>query len=128
MPLALVVWKFKQSELLYNIKSVCVSSIVLLSFFNKIIFLVCILGCSEHFYGLDCNTPCGHCLNNDVCDNVTGRCPNGCQNQWTEDKCDGGFKWFFISCQMKICVFEKWTGGMIDIFLMLKLHEILVNR
>lgn len=54
-------------------------------------FLFSFAVCSEHFYGLDCSTPCGHCLNKDVCDNVTGRCPNGCQNYWTGDGCDGGY-------------------------------------
>lgn len=48
--------------------------------------------CSERFYGNDCNTPCGHCSDNDVCNNVTGVCPNGCRNQWIEDKCDGEFQ------------------------------------
>lgn len=45
--------------------------------------------CSEYIYGTDCNTPCGHCKDKDVCDNTTGHCPNGCQNQWTGDRCEG---------------------------------------
>lgn len=53
-----------------------------------IFFLVC----SDHFYGSDCNTPCGHCKNNDVCDNVTGLCLNGCHNHWNGNKCDSKFK------------------------------------
>lgn len=34
---------------------------------------------------------CGHCMINTVCDKGTGRCPNGCQAQWTGEKCDGRF-------------------------------------
>lgn len=45
--------------------------------------------CSIYFYGRNCNKPCGHCRGNDPCDSVTGHCPNGCQNQWTGDRCDG---------------------------------------
>ena len=48
-----------------------------------------LIECSPHYFGSDCNTPCGHCKENDVCNNVTGRCPNGCQNQWTKLTCDG---------------------------------------
>lgn len=47
--------------------------------------------CGDQYYGSDCNTPCGHCRNNDVCNNVTGRCPRGCQNQWSGYRCDGRF-------------------------------------
>lgn len=53
----------------------------------KFIFLVC----KEHFYDFDCNTPCGHCKDNVVCNNITGHCPNGCNNHWTGQKCDGNF-------------------------------------
>lgn len=47
--------------------------------------------CSDHYYGTDCNIPCGHCKNSDVCDKVTGHCPRGCQTQWQGEKCDGRF-------------------------------------
>lgn len=40
---------------------------------------------------MNCNTPCGHCKNNDVCDKVTGSCPGGCQTQWMGHRCDGRF-------------------------------------
>ena len=45
--------------------------------------------CAPHFYGSDCNTPCAQCRRDDVCDSVTGHCPNGCKPHWTGPWCDG---------------------------------------
>lgn len=39
---------------------------------NNIAVFAFISVCSDHYFGLDCGTPCGHCLNNDVCNNKTG--------------------------------------------------------
>ena len=47
--------------------------------------------CSPHYYGSDCNTPCGKCRGDDVCHNVTGQCPNGCKPHWTGTRCDGKY-------------------------------------
>uniref|UniRef100_A0A8W8NT92 Multiple epidermal growth factor-like domains 10 n=1 Tax=Magallana gigas TaxID=29159 RepID=A0A8W8NT92_MAGGI len=47
-----------------------------------------VMVCVDHYYGIDCNTPCGKCKNNSVCNKGTGHCPNGCQNHWTGNKCD----------------------------------------
>ena len=49
----------------------------------------CLLVCSPHYYGSDCDIPCGQCRGNDVCHNVTGHCPNGCKQHWTGPRCDG---------------------------------------
>ena len=48
-----------------------------------------VLVCVANYYGRDCNTPCGQCRGNDVCDNVTGHCPNGCKQHWAGTRCDG---------------------------------------
>ena len=48
-----------------------------------------ILVCAPHYYDNDCNTPCGQCKGDDVCDNVTGHCPHGCKPHWTGLRCDG---------------------------------------
>lgn len=45
--------------------------------------------CNDHFYGQNCNISCGHCKNNGGCNNITGQCPDGCQANWQEEKCDG---------------------------------------
>jgi hypothetical protein len=45
--------------------------------------------CRAEFYGAECSTPCGQCKTGDVCNNVTGVCPNGCQEHWNESRCDG---------------------------------------
>ena len=50
------------------------------------------LVCSAHFFGSDCNTPCGQCIGDDLCDSVTGHCPHGCQLHWTGPRCDGRYK------------------------------------
>ena len=47
------------------------------------------LVCAPHYYGHDCNTPCGQCRGDGVCDSVTGHCPIGCKPHWTGLKCDG---------------------------------------
>ena len=45
--------------------------------------------CSPHYYGSDCNSSCGQCKGNDLCNNVTGTCPNGCNGHWTGPNCNG---------------------------------------
>lgn len=50
-----------------------------------------VLECKDHFYGSDCLTPCGHCLNNETCEQGTGQCPNGCVPHWQMNKCDSKF-------------------------------------
>ena len=47
--------------------------------------------CSPHYYGRDSNTPCGHCNGDDVCNSVTGHCPNGCKPHWTGTRCEGKY-------------------------------------
>lgn len=53
-------------------------------FFNSV--------CIDHFYGNECNTPCGKCKNNSVCDKGTGHCPNGCQSHWKGEQCNSKIK------------------------------------
>ena len=48
-----------------------------------------IVVCVSHYYGSECNTPCGQCRGDDVCDSVTGYCPHGCKPHWTGVRCDG---------------------------------------
>ena len=52
--------------------------------------------CPSYYYGSDCNTPCGQCRGNDVCNNVTGLCPRSCQPHWQGSRCDGKIKQFSI--------------------------------
>ena len=44
--------------------------------------------CVPHYYGIDCNTPCGQCRD-DVCDPVSGECHRGCKQHWVGLRCDG---------------------------------------
>ena len=48
-----------------------------------------IVGCVPDYFGSDCNTSCGQCRGDDVCNNVTGFCPHGCKPHWTGVRCDG---------------------------------------
>ena len=50
--------------------------------------MVFISVCSPHYYGSECNTPCGQCRGDDLCDKMTGHCPNGCKQHWTSVRCD----------------------------------------
>ena len=45
--------------------------------------------CTPHFYGLDCNTTCGQCSGDAICNDVTGDCPYGCKPHWAGLRCDG---------------------------------------
>ena len=56
---------------------------------DHILILFRLKVCSPHYYGIDCNTPCGQCRGDDVCNNVTGHCPHGCKQYWNGTKCDG---------------------------------------
>ena len=51
--------------------------------------ILMIVVCVSHYYGSECNTPCGQCRGDDVCDSVTGYCPHGCKPHWTGVRCDG---------------------------------------
>lgn len=44
------------------------------------------LGCRLGFFGNDCKSACGKCVNS-VCDHVTGRCAAGCKPGWTGSNC-----------------------------------------
>lgn len=69
------------------VRNVCLFKIKLLRLYKVNLFSVC----RDQYYGSDCNTPCGHCKDDDVCNNVTGHCPRGCRKQWMGNRCDGRF-------------------------------------
>lgn len=69
------------------VRNVCLFKIKLLRLYKVNLFSVC----RDQYYGSDCNTPCGHCKDDDVCNNATGSCPGGCQTQWIGNSCDGRF-------------------------------------
>ncbi|KAK3592251.1 hypothetical protein CHS0354_027125 [Potamilus streckersoni] len=48
----------------------------------------CEYDCKDFYFGMNCFSRCGNCLNGEVCDKVTGNCPRGCQDGWQEDNCD----------------------------------------
>lgn len=68
--------------------------------------------CPANYYDSDCNTPCGHCRGNDVCSNITGHCPNGCQSQWQGDRCDGTFIMLYFSFHNEVDNFNSCGLGM----------------
>ena len=45
--------------------------------------------CMDGYYGNNCNTECGSCLNMEVCDEQNGTCYHGCKDHYKEPKCDG---------------------------------------
>ncbi|XP_076448634.1 uncharacterized protein LOC143285262 [Babylonia areolata] len=44
--------------------------------------------CPRYLYGQDCGQHCGHCKNDDVCNVVTGNCPDGCDDGYDGLRCD----------------------------------------
>lgn len=55
-------------------------------YINKFLPLACMHG----YYGKNCTKTCGHCLNNDICDNINGTCTNGCNEGFKGDLCIRG--------------------------------------
>ena len=55
--------------------------------------------CTNGWYGLDCKQQCsGHCLDNAVCNHVTGQCDGGCAAGWRAVLCDKGIlKFSFLT-------------------------------
>ncbi|KAK2191678.1 hypothetical protein NP493_48g07064 [Ridgeia piscesae] len=41
--------------------------------------------CDDKTYGVNCETPCGHCKDSSPCDVVNGRCSNGCEDWYSLD-------------------------------------------
>ena len=48
-----------------------------------------IIACPPIYYGNDCDTQCGKCAGNEMCDGDTGDCPKGCLGNWQEPECNG---------------------------------------
>lgn len=46
--------------------------------------------CTTGFYGEKCSSICGYCLNNSVCDHVTGVCEQGCEPGYQGENCTEG--------------------------------------
>lgn len=43
--------------------------------------------CEEGMYGVNCSTPCGHCLDSDQCHHINGTCISGCDSGYQGIKC-----------------------------------------
>lgn len=52
---------------------------------NKTIFYG--KACEEGMYGVNCSTPCGHCLDSDQCHHINGTCISGCDSGYQGIKC-----------------------------------------
>lgn len=50
----------------------------------------CSTECNEGKFGLNCNLPCGHCLNNVDCHYIDGTCLNGCDSGYQGSNCKQG--------------------------------------
>ena len=47
--------------------------------------------CDVGLYGANCEGVCSpNCIKPGICDKVTGYCDGGCQDGWTQIKCDAG--------------------------------------
>lgn len=48
------------------------------------------LECSAGYFGGNCASMCGHCLNRTLCHHVTGNCVEGCLPGYKEPTCKTG--------------------------------------
>lgn len=55
---------------------------------TKVIFVV--LECKAGFYGEQCGSICGHCLDNGACEHITGYCLKGCEPGYQGINCTIG--------------------------------------
>ena len=54
-----------------------------------LIFKLLLVECSDGYYGNDCHTTCGYCLQGRVCNRLNGTCDHGCINHFKEPTCAG---------------------------------------
>lgn len=52
--------------------------------------LFSLLECNAGYYGNNCSSRCGHCLDNVTCHYITGNCLNGCHTGYEEPMCTEG--------------------------------------
>lgn len=53
--------------------------------------------CADGQFGMNCSNHCtGHCENNEPCDHVSGVCPGGCQDGFTDQYCNSCKKPKFV--------------------------------
>lgn len=45
--------------------------------------------CIDGFYNRNCSGRCGSCVNDGVCDKISGHCTNGCQANYLQSLCQG---------------------------------------
>ena len=69
-----------------NLYSKFLISFLTLNHLNVNVYFVV---CMDGYYGNNCNTECGSCLNMEVCDKQNGTCYHGCKDHYKEPKCDG---------------------------------------
>lgn len=48
--------------------------------------------CKAGFYGKNCNTTCGKCLNSTTCHHITGSCDKGCDPGYEGLACKKGMR------------------------------------
>lgn len=55
--------------------------------------------CSAGFYGEQCKSNCGHCVNQTTCHYFTGACENECEPGYMSPNCTEGI---FLECKYSI--------------------------
>lgn len=46
--------------------------------------------CENNKYGAGCSEDCGHCLDEEQCNNVNGTCHSGCEAGYYKTRCKRG--------------------------------------
>lgn len=57
---------------------------------NNMILYISILVCTAGYYGENCSSRCGYCLDNLACHPVTGNCIKGCKPGYQKQMCTEG--------------------------------------
>lgn len=58
--------------------------------FGYTFFFFCSIACSTGYYGENCKSRCGHCVDDTTCDHITGNCVRGCKSGYRGYFCDTG--------------------------------------
>lgn len=77
------------------------------------------IACSEGYFGENCNSSCGHCLNETACHHINGTCDDECDPGYQAPYCKDGkiysflyakhiLKLYFYSFQLRLFVHHKF--------------------
>lgn len=68
--------------------------------------------CSSGYFGTGCRETCSrHCINNTVCNHVSGICPNGCEDGYMGTHCNSSKRWMKFSEEIDYFYIRYFVNG-----------------